>query len=413
MTKLQLKPRPLSFYAWLSLGLVVLAVFMHLYAIDRYSSGMPYRDDYDAILDFLNAYPELDFPHNFLLLFSQSNEHRIVLDHLVSLAMVFLTGKFSFIWMIWIGNIGWFLLVYLFWKFAKQSQVRFWEFSPIIIAMMCFSHHELMTMAMAAVQHYFQVFFCVLAIWLMTGNRPYLALTFFVFAIFTSGGGICLVPVILLYYLWKKDWPNLVVSVTVIGMVFVVYFPLLGYVQNTSVPSPWVAIQSPLYLIVYAFGFLGGIGNLYKVSIALGLVFTVMLICHWKVLLTKYPFLFFLTAYLLVTAMTNAITRGSLGIRTGQGSRYTTYSLIFISIVYFCCLLTSKDARTRYRVCLIGYFISIAMFAYWYAHGQESLIARFEVLESGVVEHPFRQWPEQSLIRASELGYYTPTRTPH
>ena len=247
----------------------------------------------------------------------------------------------------------------------------------------------------------------------MVGGRPFLTLALFVCAIFTSGGGICLVPVIFLYYLWKREWRNLVASAMVVGAVFLVYFPLLGYVQNPGVPSALTALKSPLYLVVYAFGFLGGIGNLYKVSIALGVVFTVMLTLKWKMLVSKYPFLFWLTAYLFVTAFTNAVTRGGLGIRTGQGSRYTTYSLIFTAIVYLCCLLNSANARTRLRVFWIGLFVSIAMFAYWYAHGQESLVARFDALESGVIEHPYRQWPEKSLIRASELGYYTPTRAPH
>jgi hypothetical protein len=66
--------------------------------------------------------------------------------------------------MIWIGNIGWFLIVFLFWKFSKNNHLSFVEFSPILIGMMCISHYELMTMAMAGVQHYFQVFFCTIRI---------------------------------------------------------------------------------------------------------------------------------------------------------------------------------------------------------------------------------------------------------
>ena len=72
---------------------------------------MPYRDDYDAIFGFLNQYPDLHFPQNFLFLFSQNNEHRIVLDNLISLSMVTLTGSFHFIW---IGNLGWLLIICLF-----------------------------------------------------------------------------------------------------------------------------------------------------------------------------------------------------------------------------------------------------------------------------------------------------------
>ena len=412
MKDTQIRNRPHSFYFWTALGLSLLATAIHLYIINRYSSGMPYRDDFDAIFGFLNEYPNLHFPQNFLFLFSQNNEHRIFLDHLVSLLMVSTTGRFSFIWMIWIGNVGWFLLVYLLWKFSKKNQISFVEFSPILIGMMCLSHYELMTMGMAAVQHYFQVFFCVLAIWFLVSNSLWLTLTFFICALFTAGGGICLVPVIFLYYLLQKEWRNLLFSIATVGIVFLIYFPLLGYIQPATHPDVLLALKSPLYLTTYAFGFLGGIGNTYKFSIALGFVFTAVVISKWKFLLTKYPFLFWLTIYLFVTAITNAITRGAIGIRTGQGSRYTTYSLLFTAIVYFSCLLSATSIKTRLRVVNAGLFLSLVIFVYWYAHGQENIAARYEDLESGVLQHPYEDWAATSLNRATAMGYYHPTKNP-
>ncbi len=399
------------FYVWCAIGLSVLATAIHLYTIHRYASGMPYRDDFDAIFGFLNHLPNLTLPQQFLHLFSQNNEHRIVLDNLISLSMVSLTGKFNFVWMIWIGNIGWFLIVFLFWKYSKSNQISFVEFAPILIGMMCLSHYELMTMAMAGVQHYFQVFFCVLSIYYLCAGSVTLALTFFICAIFSSGGGICVVPVILLYYLSKKDWRNLLISIAVIGLVFLVYFPLLGYVQPAGHPKVLLALKDPLYLITYAFGFLGNIGNTYKFSIGLGIAFTIYLLTRWKFLYLKYPFLFWLTAYLFVTAMTNAITRGGIGIRTGQGSRYTTYSLIFASIVYLTCLFSASSTKIRMRTAGAGLFLSLVIFSYWFAHGQENIAARYNDLESGVLQHPSVEYAVGTMQRAAELGYYFPTKT--
>lgn len=401
-----------AFYTWCAIGFSLLAIAIHLYIIHRYSSGMPYRDDFDAIFGFLNPLPNLTLPQQFLHLFSQNNEHRILLDNLISLSMVSLTGKFNFVWMIWIGNLGWFFIVFLFLKYSKNNQISFVEFSPILIGMMCLSHYELMTMAMAGVQHYFQVFFCVLSIYFLCAGSVTLALTFFICAIFSSGGGICAVPVIFLYYLSKRDWRNLFISIAVVGLVFLVYFPLLGYVQPAGHPKVLLALKDPLYLITYAFGFLGNIGNAYKFSIGLGIVFTIYLLTRWKFLYAKYPFLFWLTAYLFVTTMTNAITRGGIGIRTGQGSRYTTYSLIFASIVYLTCLLSASSAKVRMRTAAVGFFLSLGIFTYWFAHGQENIAARYEDLESGVLQHPSEEYAVGTLQRAVELGYYYPTKTP-
>ena len=165
--------------------------------------------------------------------------------------MVSLTGKFDFIWMIWIGNIGWFLIVFLFWKYAKKNQVSFVEYSPILISMMCLSHYELMTMAMAGVQHYFQVFFCVLSIYYLVSGSIALTLTFFTCAFFSAGGGICVVPVIFLYYLSKREWRNLLISVCVVAAILIIYFPLLGYVQPATHPNVLLALQSPLLSLIH------------------------------------------------------------------------------------------------------------------------------------------------------------------
>jgi len=400
-----------SFYFWCALVFSLLATAIHLYTIQRYSSGFPYKDDYEAIFCFLTPFLSGHFPDNIPLLFGQNNEHRIFLDNLISLFIVALTGHFNFYWMIWIGNIGWFLLPILFWKFSKKSHINFIEFSPILIVMMCLSHYELMTMAMAAVQHYFQVFFCVLSVWYLVSGRRLFALTFFVCAIFTSGGGICLVPVILLYYLSRKEWRNLVTSVIIIGIVFIIYFPLLGFTKPPTHPNILLALQSPLYLITYVFGFLGNLGNTYKSSIGLGVIFTVYLISKWRFLSTKYPFLFWLVAYLFVTAMTNAITRGGLGIRTGQGSRYTIYSIIFFSIVYFSFLLSASSAKKRMYVANISFVLSLGIFAYWFQHGQENIASRYEDLESGVIQHPNPEFAVSTLKGAADLGYYYPSKT--
>jgi len=402
--------KPHSFYFWCALSLSLLAIAIHLFIIYRYSSGMPYRDDFDAIFGFLNPLPNLTLTQKFLHLFNQNNEHRILLDNLISLSMVSLTGKFNFVWMIWIGNIGWFLIVFLFWQFSKNNKINFVEFSPILISMMCLSHYELMTMAMASVQHYFQVFFCILSIWYLVSGHINLALSFFICAIFSSGGGICVVPVIFFYYLSRKEWRNLLISTVVIGAVFMVYFPLLGYKQPAGHPDVLLALKFPLYLITYAFGFLGNIGNTYKFSIGLGIILTICLLFKSKSLYKRHQFLFWLTVYLSVTAITNAITRGAIGIRTGQGSRYTTYSLIFISIVYLTFLLTASSKKGRIRIVVVGFFLSVVIFSYWLSHGQENIAARYNDLESGVLQHPSIDYAVSTLKQASELGYYQPTR---
>jgi hypothetical protein len=195
-------------------------------------------------------------------------------------------------------------------------------------------------------------------------------------------------------------------------MVLLAYFPLLGYVQPAGHPDVLLALKSPLYLIKYTFGFLGNIGNTYKFSIGLGILFTLYLGYKWKFLYTKYPFLFWLVVYIFSIAMTNAITRGAIGIRTGQGSRYTTYSLILASIVYLTFLLASSSAKIRLRVVYVGFLTSLIIFSYWFVHGKGSIVARYQDLASGVLQDPNEEFAKAALQKASELGYYYPTIPP-
>ena len=402
---------------WLASAIIlsVLAVFIHIYVIFKYSSGMPYRDDFAAIFGFLNRLPDLTLNQKILHIFNQNNEHRIVLDNLISLTMVAVTGRFDFVWMIWIGNIGWLFIVIFFWNFSQKNKINFLEFSPILICLMCLSHWELMTMAMAGVQHYFQVFFVVLSVYFLTLSNITLALFFFTCALFSSGGGICVIPVIIFYYLFRKEWAKLLIASITVATILIIYFPLLNYTTpagHATLKELILTLESPLYLIFYSFGFLGNLGNTYKFSIGLGILLMTYIYFKRKFLYENYPFLYWLTVYLAITALTNAITRGGTSIRTGQGSRYTIYSLILISIVYLTCILSASSNKLRYRVSIVGLSLSIIVFLYWLQHGQENISIRFRDLESGVLQYFYisQECAVNMLKRAKEIGYYLPTK---
>ena len=60
----------------------------------------------------------------------------------------------------------------------------------------------------------------------------------------------------------------------------------------------------------------------------------------------------------------------------------------------------------------VGFFLSLVIFSYWFGHGQENIAARYEDLESGVLQHPSLDYAVTTLKRATEIGYYYPTITP-
>ena len=84
-----------------------IALILYCTAIFRFAANFPTGDDYDAILNFLNQFSELDLKQQILSILSQHNEHRIALNKIISLVILKFSGQINFVQLIWIGNLGW------------------------------------------------------------------------------------------------------------------------------------------------------------------------------------------------------------------------------------------------------------------------------------------------------------------
>ena len=129
-----------------------------------------------------------------------------------------------------------------------------------------------MTWAMASLQQYCQLLFAMLSIWLMVLGRLYLSLFFFALSTFTGGGGLALVPIIMLYHALKKNLNNLLVSLFAVIVIIYIYFVLLEYKTPSYHPSILAALFSLHKLFIFSLGFIGGLAKNLVISVAFGLV---------------------------------------------------------------------------------------------------------------------------------------------
>ena len=203
------------------------AIALYLITVWRFAVDIPYTDDYDAILAFINSVTELDIKSLTLSILHQHNEHRIAFNRIIELLSFKLSGNVNFTQLIWIGNVGWFLVIGIFYRWASKKGVSLIEFCPVVIILLAFSHHELMTFAMASIQQYYQLLFCILGIYFMVSNRIYNAMLFYILGVFSGGGGVALGPVMALYYLFSRKWKSLFVCLAFIGLTSAIYFYLL------------------------------------------------------------------------------------------------------------------------------------------------------------------------------------------
>lgn len=391
------------------LALAALAVALYVLAIRRFAADMPITDDYLAILAFLMDFSGQDLPARFASLLAQYNEHRLLIPRLIAWAAYAAAGQVQFVHLIWIGNLAWLCTGLLFWRQARRAGVTPAQFTPIVILMATFSHHDLMTWAMASIQQYYQLLLGFVAITFMVAGQLRAALAFLVLSCCTGGGGLVLVPLMLLYHLARREWGKLMVSLAVSAMVVLIYFPVLDYQHPVGHPSIAQALMRPAELFLYACAFLGGIAHNTRASVALGLLLLLLFIRQAPVIFRSNPWVAWSAVFILGSALVNAMARSGFGLHYATSSRYTEYSLLFIGLVYLSYLGTAGSKRQALRVHGVGAVLALGVFALWLQPGMQGMEQRLLRLQHGdaLVDRPDLT---HLLARARELGIFRAPR---
>ena len=382
---------------------LLLACLIYLLTIHRFAFNQPYGDDYDAILAFLNQYVQASLSDQIKLIFSQHNEHRILLTHLMEIIDLSFFGNVNFIHLIWIGTLGWGFAIYALWFFSKKYGVTLIEFAPAAILLLSFSHYEMMTWAMTSIQQYWQVTFGIIAIGYMVNQNFYRSMIFYLAAIFTSGGGMALVPLMILYYLINRQWKCFFQCTLLTAIALLTYFILLPY--NAPPTKQLIEILfHPHLFLAYFFGFVGGLGKIQNLGLTsyllTGIVLSLLFIKKAIYIKNHCPFYFWLCIYIWFTAVLAALNRSILGIETSGDSRYSEYSILFAASLYLAYLYLASS-KNRSRILWLGLILAAIIFSYWYETSKPYLIDQRYWLENGLKTHP--NWSEAQKIKARSI----------
>ena len=394
----------------LFLALVCLAILIYVGSIYRFSYNMPYGDDYDAVLGFLSQYLAADSWQRLILLFSQHNEHRVLLTHLFEVVDWQLFGQVNFTHLIWLGNLGWFLVIYTMWSYAKSRAIPMIAFGPVIILLFSFSHYEMMTWAMTSIQQYYQILFSIISLRFMV-RRQWMGFTpFFLLAVFTGGGGLILIPVLVFYLLRNKSYRLLIPFLVLFIATLCIYFYLLPYVNLTPSSKFMGALSRPIDMATFALGFIGGVGNIQLVGLASILITGALLLALFatqaRFMLKESPFLAWMCVYVGLTAGLAAINRLDIGVHAGGDSRYSTYSLVFCACLYLSALLRFSTMNMQKKIVGWGYVFATLLFIAWYFQAFTALNDRLYWLKNGFATYPDLVRVRAVLDQSHELGIF-------
>jgi hypothetical protein len=338
-----------SNYAWL---LVIIPVITFFGLFFKYTVDAPINDDYGAILGFMNSYlNSATWSEKFTLLFSNLNEHKIVYDRVWTLIVYKVLGRVDLNVLAFIGNLAFVAIAALFYKKFTALGKPIILFLPFTVLLFNLAFWENMTFAMAVLSNITVLVFVMLCLWFITlptlqYKHVALSVLFYAAAIFSQGGGLFLLPVTVLVFVYRKEYKKLLAYLIPVGLLTLYYLhDYVKHPQSASITD--VFLQYKVRLVLFVFSFLGNAFN-YSLTFTNNAQESAQVACLAGVLLvglfiyitkTKYYkknlFIYSLMVVLLVSAFVTGVSRMSHGLEISGVSRYRINGALFTVCIYF------------------------------------------------------------------------------
>jgi hypothetical protein len=351
--------------------------------IYEYQLNIPHWDDH-AIKTFVDSFNKTEsFKDKLYLLVKLHNEHRIATTRILSLFTFLILGTLNFSILIFLGNLFLIGLLPLLFRIQQNTKSPFGFLVCTSLLLFNFYNYENSLWGMASIQNYGILFFVFYALYFLIkfplkGFLHFsIAILLTVMAFLTSGNGILLFPLGLLFLIIQKKYFKIVPWILIIGASFLVYF---YYYEHR--PDSKAALQSA-NLLIFIKGILVLTGSLIDISwfipnlkLTVASIFGFVIISVWLILLVKLfsnikiyksknlKYELFLHSILLFcfgTIFLLSYARYTYGLDILMTSKYKIYSQL-ISICIIALLLINSPVHLKNKVSLFFVFCSMLIF---------------------------------------------------
>jgi hypothetical protein len=340
--------------------LFIIPFALYIYFVVKYSVNIPYWDDYtgmDNLMSFLEIeeiIPKVKY------LFRQHNEHRVVFDRIVFLANFYIFGNLNFRQLSFFGNLGWILTIFvLMMIFRREYNLPNYYLLPVPYILFNFIQSENMFFPMASIQFYWSLLFAVLFIQSLVHERIFLSIFVLTIALFTSGGGVLLIPLGIIFFLIRNNIKGFVlfgIASLLLTTLYFYHYESVPY--HPSISSSFINFEQT---ITYFFVFLGNLTASTDTALIFGALSSLAAI-FLVIRQTEHFFAPLLIGYISLIAITTAITRSGFGLPQALSSRYTSYSLIFLVCLNFLVLSSVENKLLKRRFLLFTLVLGMTYF---------------------------------------------------
>jgi hypothetical protein len=374
---------------------ILLALVALLPAVSYYKAvfgnaiNMPYQDDFDTGLQFVNdfTFNANTIAHKLRLIFSQHNEHRIVLNRIAALVDYWLFGQLNLRHLILFGNLS---LLFLLWLFFQAAFTRIplrqklFYFLPVPFMLFQMHYWVMAVWGTGSVQNLYVFVFSLLSFYAIersAGGSVWfkVACATAVMAAFTSGNGMFTFLAGIPAWVLTKQYRRLGIWVGLGAAVAGLYFwsyetpghhpPLLG-----------TLIESPAQFFDHFFALTGSDFSLQpdkailsgRLVLALFIGLLVWNAHKWQ--LTANLTILMLLTFVYVTCLSVTAARSGYGITQATESRYGIFPVMLLVGLYLLAVETAKNRYVKPAVTLVGLGLGL----YLYDHSYRQHFCRVE-----------------------------------
>ncbi|MFN8343838.1 MAG: hypothetical protein U0X91_02475 [Spirosomataceae bacterium] len=308
---------------WLFLCLI--PVFLLAFVLYKNSINLPVGDDV-YVMGMFNLWKEADaWTDKLGVLFSQHNEHRLVITRLLALLQYSISGFIDLRWWIILGNVSLPFIVLLFYRHIGKPAhwilpVAFVIISPCSNTLIAMQNSNLFSALFAVATIHFS---------LKPSSYKNSGLVFVCswLSIFSNSGGFALLAVISVVFIYQKKYRLLTIWLGWAVLLIVGYY--WNYENIYRHPTSQLIFDQWPKVAEFFFAFLGSIAFSPTLAPITGVAFVgLALLAFYKKYYLQNPFVFLCIAYSLLMAAMTTYKRYEYGINTAMSERYSIYSMI-------------------------------------------------------------------------------------
>lgn len=365
-----------------SVGAILLPICFFYGLLARHTVNIPFGDDYDGVLGFLEHFSHLPtfFAKLNYIASAQHNEYKPMFANLIIALQYKFSGHPDFGILSWLGNGFVAALFFLLWRYFLSYEAnlsrRLLLFVPISFILFQLQYAETLNWSMPGLQNIPVLVFAFACVAFLSKEGSWsflLSCIFMALSIASSGNGFALVPIGIVIFLSKREQTRTWIWIVLAGLCGTLYFHQYNFHSSQQIHNGSVLNSIHYVNPIFALSFMGAaLGNdvhlVRYTSVVLGAAILVIVVLMVKDHYYKTnPTIFFFTFFLVFTAIAVSGIRSKLGFSASYSGRYKIYSDLLLICCYAFLLEKYKESaphlrRRCFRVALISSVLFCAFF---------------------------------------------------